>query len=121
MINHLVLKLQRKYNKNAPIIYNTYQAYLTYSKRRIDHDLERAKREGFYFAGKLVRGAYMVQERNLALEHNKPSPVFETKAETDENYDACANLILENLATSSLLLASHNQNSVDLVLNRMEA
>merc|ERR1711904_640561 len=66
MIDHIALKLQRIYNKEKPIIYNTYQCYLVKAKERVRNDLRRAEREGFYFAAKLVRGAYMVQERKRA-------------------------------------------------------
>ena len=46
MINHIALNLQRKYNKERPIIYNTYQCYLRNSSQRIQRDLDRSRREG---------------------------------------------------------------------------
>ncbi len=65
-IDHMVINLQKKWNKEFPAIYNTYQCYLTNTEGRVKVDLERAHRDGFYFAAKLVRGAYMVQERARA-------------------------------------------------------
>jgi len=120
VINHLCLNLQRKYNREKPIIYNTYQCYLTYSKLRINNDLQRAKREGFFAAGKLVRGAYMIQERKLAEEKGDPSPIFGTKGDTDKNYDQCVELLLQNIDYASFMLATHNQHSISTVLKRMD-
>lgn len=70
-IDHMVLHLQKRYNKpgEVPIIFNTYQAYLVDARPRIELDIRRAERDGFRLACKLVRGAYMVQERQLAKEH----------------------------------------------------
>lgn len=45
-IDHAVLQLQRKYNKDYPAIFGTYQAYLRDCNSRLQIDLERARREG---------------------------------------------------------------------------
>lgn len=76
-IDHLVLDLQRKYNRpgSMPVIFNTYQCYLRDSLPRVLLDLERSKREGFTFAAKIVRGAYMVQERKRAREMGYADPI----------------------------------------------
>jgi hypothetical protein len=44
-IDHTVLVLQGQYNREVPIVFNTYQAYLTDVHERLLLDLERAKRE----------------------------------------------------------------------------
>ena len=45
------------------MVFTTYQAYLKGMEARVRCDLERAKREGYTLACKLVRGAYLVQVR----------------------------------------------------------
>jgi proline dehydrogenase len=67
-VDNVVLGLQRKFNKTEPVVYNTYQCYLKDAVQRVRTDTERAKREGWWFACKLVRGAYMEQERAMAEE-----------------------------------------------------
>jgi proline dehydrogenase len=57
-INHLVHLLQVKHNKVKPIIFHTYQCYLVDSMQRVEKDIERAKRENYFFAAKIVRGIY---------------------------------------------------------------
>ena len=85
-IDHLVLDLQRKYNKTSPVIFNTYQCYLHDSESRVRLDLERSRREGFVFAAKAVRGAYMVQERRRAAEMTYEDPIQPTLQATHDKY-----------------------------------
>lgn len=46
--------LSLQYNRQQPVIFNTYQAYLKDSYTRLMEDIERARREGYTFAAKLV-------------------------------------------------------------------
>lgn len=50
-------------------------------------DLERARREGFKFGAKLVRGAYIHLEEKRAEQKGYPSPIQPSLAATHENYD----------------------------------
>lgn len=46
--------VQRRYNKEYPVIFNTYQCYLKDSLGRLRTDMDRAQRHGYHFAAKLV-------------------------------------------------------------------
>jgi len=122
-IDNTVLDLQRRYNKEFPAIFNTYQCYLKDSMGRLTIDLERAKKEDFYWAAKLVRGAYMNLERDRAKSMNYTSPIQDTKDATHENYNNMVQTVLkfqsEPSAKSNVLIATHNQRSVELTLDRM--
>eukprot|EP01102_Stenamoeba_stenopodia_P010392 TRINITY_DN3124_c0_g1_i1.p1 TRINITY_DN3124_c0_g1~~TRINITY_DN3124_c0_g1_i1.p1 ORF type:complete len:544 (-),score=116.62 TRINITY_DN3124_c0_g1_i1:2-1633(-) len=120
-IDHFVLNLQRKYNKDFPTIFSTYQCYLTWSQQHLLNDLERAKREKWVFAGKLVRGAYMVVERARAEKMNYPSPILPTIEDTHKNYNFCASKVIDNIDRSNVIIASHNQESIEKVLALMES
>ena len=53
-IDHTTQVLSLQYNRKQPVIFNTYQAYLKDSHTRLLEDMERARREGYIFAAKLV-------------------------------------------------------------------
>eukprot|EP01059_Diplonema_ambulator_P013378 TRINITY_DN238_c0_g3_i1.p1 TRINITY_DN238_c0_g3~~TRINITY_DN238_c0_g3_i1.p1 ORF type:complete len:578 (+),score=202.93 TRINITY_DN238_c0_g3_i1:88-1821(+) len=121
-IDHFTILLQRIYNMEDPRIYNTYQCYLTFMESRIRNDLERSKREGWKFAGKLVRGAYMVQEREIATKKNHASPILPNAQATHVNYDKCVEMIMNEMPDRhvGLMIGSHNQASIERVLEVME-
>uniref|UniRef100_A0AAV1VBL8 Proline dehydrogenase n=1 Tax=Peronospora matthiolae TaxID=2874970 RepID=A0AAV1VBL8_9STRA len=120
-IDHLALNLQRKHNRDgADVIYNTFQCYLKTSSDRVDIDLERARREKFRFAAKLVRGAYMVQERKRALDKGYDDPIHDSIDDTHENYDAQVSKLLRHNHLASFMVASHNEQSVINTVQQMQ-
>lgn len=104
-----------------PVVYNTYQAYLRDSPSRLSLALARAEREGYLFGAKLVRGAYMVQERQRAVDLGYNDPIQPTKEATHACYDACADslLLAARQGYAEFMVASHNEESVAKVVRRM--
>jgi len=127
-IDHLALLMMQKYNKERPIIFNTYQCYRKDTPERVACDMNRAARQGFVFAAKAVRGAYLVQERRLAAERGYPSPIHDTKEDTHACYDRVVDQILSSKLIESadglarkaaVMVASHNEESILKVVKRM--
>jgi proline dehydrogenase len=126
-IDNIVLKLQRKYNVNGnDRIYNTFQCYLKDSSTRIQEHILRSDYEGWEFAAKLVRGAYMVLERERATTMGYDSPIHETLEDTHQNYDGAIRTIItresvqEKRSKVNLVVASHNQTSVEKTIAAMD-
>ena len=81
-IDHAVLRLSRAHNREYPVVFGTYQAYLRECDAKLRLDLDRAHREGWHLGAKLVRGAYMVHERQRAAELGYPDPIHPTVGST---------------------------------------
>src|SRR5690606_30806797 len=58
-VDFLVLSLSRTFNKERPVLYNTYQMYLVNSMDKLKEHLEQSKKDKFCIGIKLVRGAYI--------------------------------------------------------------
>lgn len=113
-IDYFTYAAAREFNKgDRPIVFGTIQAYLRDAKERMVQSVEAAEREGFLFGLKLVRGAYLTRETQLANSLGVPSPIHRSIQETHACYDDCASFMLERLATgsASLVLATHNLES----------
>ena len=112
-IDYCVAVVQARYNRTFPAVFNTYQCYLVDAGERVRADLARASAGGYYFAGKVVRGAYMVQERALAREQGRPDPIQPDAAATHAAYDAAvATIIRAGNQRREVMVASHNEQSV---------
>lgn len=120
-IDELAIKMMRKYNLTSPIVYNTVQMYrkdrLSYLAEMISNQLN----DGVIFGLKLVRGAYMEKERNLAVSMNVESPICDSKDDTDKNFNSGLDFVFNNLNRISFVCASHNEDSILKVMNMMES
>ena len=103
--------MMRKYNKKKRIVFNTLQTYRWDRLPYLKSLHERAKTDGFKIGMKVVRGAYMEKENDRAIEKGYTSPICKTKAETDENFNATIEYMIENLDTLSIFAGTHNEDS----------
>ena len=118
-IDSLALEMMRKFNIVNVIVYNTIQLYRWDRIPFIKSLIEKYKNSKFKFGFKLVRGAYMEKERDLALKEGYKSPICQTKTETDQNFDNCIDLMFDNLDMVDFFVASHNENSNLKVIDKM--
>ncbi|WP_417195037.1 proline dehydrogenase family protein [Bizionia sp.] len=119
-VDHLVTNMMRKYNKEVTIVYNTLQMYRHDRMDFLKSQHELAKKEGFYLGYKIVRGAYMEKEHERALEYDYPTPICESKLATDENFNASAQYILDNISDISIFVGTHNELSSYMVMQLMK-
>ena len=115
-IDDITTKLMRAYNQDKPTVFNTVQLYrhdrLAYLKAA-----HRAAQEGGYLLGvKLVRGAYMEKERERAERLGQRSPIHETKAAVDRDFDAGVLHCLDHIDEIAFCAATHNEASCGLLV-----
>lgn len=103
--------MMEKYNKNAIVVFNTFQMYRHDRLEYLKKSHQRALEHGYVLGAKIVRGAYMEKERNRAEEMGYPSPIQPNKESTDRDYDSAATYCIEHLDTIALFIGTHNENS----------
>jgi len=115
-------QMTHKYNVDEKvIIMNGYQCYLKRMADVIPMEVRAAKESGFDLGIKLIRGAYMNEERELAAEQGKESPVWDTIEDTHKCYNTNMSLILSRMTEKDcLFVASHNKDTVDLAMDIIE-
>ncbi|XP_060928280.1 proline dehydrogenase 1, mitochondrial [Limanda limanda] len=121
-ISRVTLEMQRIYNRDKPVIFNTYQCYLKDAYDNVSMDVELSRREGWCFAAKLVRGAYMYQERERAEEFGYEDPIHPDYESTNRMYHRCLDHVLDEIAinrNANVMVASHNEDTVKHTIHRM--
>jgi len=116
----LVESMMELYNTEVPIVYNTLQLYRWDRLGYLKKCHQRAKQRGFKMGFKIVRGAYMEKERDRAEAKGYSSPICESKAATDANFNETLSYILDHLNDISLFIGTHNEESSYLAMELME-
>ncbi|KAG5679740.1 hypothetical protein PVAND_009284 [Polypedilum vanderplanki] len=129
-ISRITLELMRKYNTKKAIVFNTYQCYLKDAYREVCTDLEQASRQNFYFGAKLVRGAYMEQERARASALGYVDPINPNYEATTEMYHKTLTECLRRIKKLkdsgadpkkiAIMVASHNEDTVRFAIEKMK-
>ncbi|KAJ7596517.1 FAD-linked oxidoreductase-like protein [Mycena floridula] len=151
-IDALQLSLMRQFNRYAdgvqPLVYGTFQAYLRRTPELLAQSLIDARAGGYSLGVKLVRGAYHPHElaahkdhsnKTLSISPDDFAPVWTSKTETDQCYNACAKVLVaairDDLSKNSgwfgwlsknkskqdigVLFGTHNWNSCNLILDEL--
>ena len=110
-VDDIVLEMMRKYNKEKAIVYNTAQMYRWDRLSYLNELKIIALKEGFYIGIKLVRGAYIEQERERAKKMGYEDLMQKSKEATDKDFDQAVKFCVENIDRISLCCATHNEKS----------
>jgi proline dehydrogenase len=116
-IDAMVLPLLQKYNRNGVVVAITLQLYLKGRAGVYDQLLLDAAKNSYFLGIKFVRGAYMEKERIRAQQLGIPSPVCDTKVETDAQYRQVLVRAIEELNTHICIVATHNEDDISWVVN----
>lgn len=118
-IDDLAEENMAHYNKQKAIVYNTFQMYRKASLGYLKQEIEKAVAGGYYVGAKLVRGAYMEKERTRAREQNYPSPIQDTKDDTDQDYNAALSYCIAHLDRVAICAGTHNEHSCQRLIEMM--
>ncbi len=118
-IDRLATAMMEKFNREKPLIFNTIQMYRSDRLEFLKYAHREAQEKGYILAVKLVRGAYMEKERDRAAEMGYPSPIQPDKASTDRDYNAAVDYCLENIDTLAFVAATHNEQSTQMLVQKM--
>ena len=119
-IDDIAREMMQRYNRDAPIVYNTYQLYRRDKLASLKADYYLAETDGFFLGAKLVRGAYMEIERERALEYGYDSPIQPDKAASDRDYNAAIVFCLDHIDRIGFMAGTHNEGSSRLLAEEMD-
>jgi proline dehydrogenase len=119
-VDRLCIEMMQVFNKTVPVVYNTVQLYRhdRLSFLKMSHSI--ARQQGFVLGLKLVRGAYMENDRARDHELGYDSPIQPDKASSDNDFNAAVRYCLENLSDIAVVIASHNEESNRLAAATMD-
>ncbi|MEP7195580.1 MAG: proline dehydrogenase family protein [Saprospiraceae bacterium] len=119
-LDELVDESMAIYNKEKPIVYNTFQMYRHDRLEYLKASYEKAKSNNYILGAKVVRGAYMEKERKRAAEKGYDSPIQKDKVATDSDYNSALRFLLQFPDSISIVNASHNWESNALQIDLMK-
>lgn len=119
-IDDIARMLMEKYNKEKPIVYNTYQLYRHDKLASLKADFAYASTQKFHLGAKIVRGAYMEIERERAKEKGYSSPIQPDKKASDDDYDKAILFCLDHIDHIGLMAGTHNEASSRQLASEMD-
>lgn len=111
-----------RHNAQESLIWNTFQCYLKRTPKAFEAAVTFHKDRGLAFGAKIVRGAYMIAERERAAGAQVESPIHDSKKHTASCYDAVVGLLLKHVAAGQAvegIVATHNEAALRNAVARM--
>lgn len=119
-IDSLVEEMMEKYNHERVVIYHTFQLYRKDKLGYLKSLYEKSREANYLLGAKLVRGAYMEKERRWAREGGYPSPIHDTKEDTDRDYNRAVLYCIDRYREIALCNGSHNMKSAEIMVKRID-
>lgn len=119
-VDRWVEALMKEWNTERPVVYHTIQLYRKDRLRYLKLLHQKAEQERYFLGIKLVRGAYLEKERERAKHFSYPSPIHETKQDTDRDFDEALMFCMEHLDRIAVFSGTHNEHSTRLLVKAMD-
>jgi len=118
-IDALTEEMMQTFNQERSIVFTTLQLYRTDRVEYFKRLIEKARHHGYHLGIKIVRGAYMEQERERARRFGYPSPIYPDKPSTDRAFDETLRLFMDNIDNVEICVGTHNEASCKLLAGIM--
>lgn len=118
-IDDLANSMMAKFNKHGAIIFNTYQLYRKDRLEYLMKSYQHAQDGNYYLGAKLVRGAYMEKERARAKQMDYPSPIQDSKEDSDKDYDKALHFCIAHKESLAFCAGTHNEASSKYLVQMM--
>ena len=100
---------------------NGYQCYLKRMAQTIPMEVKASQVFGFNLGIKLIRGAYMSEEREIAKKQGVESPIWDDIEATHKCYNENMEHIIKHMDDQDMLfVASHNTLTCDKAIDLIE-
>jgi len=119
-IDDLTNEMIITYNKEKVTAMNTFQMYRKDRLEFLKESFEMARENDVLLGAKLVRGAYMEKERERAAEKGYPSPINDTKQDTDNVYNNGVKYCMDHIDECHLFIGTHNEHTVQMSVLYMQ-
>ena len=120
IVDKVASDMMELYNKEKPIVYNTLQMYRHDRLDFLKECLRESEKKNYHLGLKIVRGAYMDQERERARKKGYPSPIYADKESTDNAFNSAITICLENISHTSIFVGTHNEESLIFLIEKMK-
>lgn len=118
-IDDLAEETMQVFNHQKAVVFTTLQMYRTGRVEYFQRLIDNARRRSFQLGVKLVRGAYMEQERERARDRGYPSPILFDKPATDRAFDDSLRLFMDYIDDVEICVGTHNETSCRLLTDLM--
>ena len=118
-IDKLAEEMMAKYNFKKAVVFTTLQLYRWDRNDYFLELIQYARSVGYKLGIKIVRGAYIEKERERAQRIGYKSPINETKAETDREYNKSVKIFIDNIDVVEICVGTHNEESCKRLLQLM--
>lgn len=120
IVDKVAEEMMELYNKEKAIVFTTLQMYRHDRLDYLSNLLDNARQKQYFPGLKIVRGAYLEQERSRAMKMGYPSPVYQDKAGTDNAFNSAISVCLKNIDITNLFAGTHNEESMILLMEKMK-
>lgn len=95
-------------------MHDSFTCHVQESETVLQRDLCSTKSNDVHYGVKLVRGAYMEEEREKASAEKYKDPIWKNKEDTDNNYHELLDMLLREVpqGKTHVMVATHNESTV---------